>query len=724
MINAKDKQTFRVTSVPHSDGKYAIFSGVPLDRKSYRISNGKFIVSVKSSLQNLPVEPKIGQHWIVEGKRTIESIDCGDYKMQQFVFNKPESVECSLPETGEQLITFIAKDKDFRGIGESKARELWNAHGSDLYEILKKDTPESREALGGLLTADSIDALFDGFSKYSNLAYCNYMSQIGIPTKIQHRIIKNHEQKTVEAIGKNPYILIGFGMKFPDVDEIVSNHFATKIKPDNPKRLTAALQFALIKQVSNGHTYTTEKELRPVLKNLLTDKALVEKAYMAGAAIAQYLRSPTTGNFHPTPQFLMEKVVAERFKTLVKNSDRGNDEAGEAFKIELKELPYELTKKQRSAVISCIDSSISCITGGAGTGKTTVLRTALRTFHKMGYEINAVALSGRAAMRLHESIGFITKTIARMLRDDPIEPTSEAPKKLLVIDEASMIDIPTMYQIVNHINPDVRIIFAGDPNQLPPIGCGKVLSDVVASGVITNTTLDIVKRQDGSTGIPEYSRLINEGQVPPQLSIGNIHFHETSKDKIVEVCSKLFETDPASSRLMGATKKTVAEINELVQSHVNPDGNKMAFEMNGDRFYRDDLREGDTVLFTKNHYDLGVQNGSLGTLTSVAQDETTYGEVLLDSGEKVSITQSLMDCMELGYCITLHKGQGSQWPRIIIALQAGRIVDRAWLYTVITRAETEVHIVGSSDVFKSVTQSSSNAHKRNSYLLELLKVQS
>jgi exodeoxyribonuclease V alpha subunit len=718
MKSVLDEEKFRVTSVPHYDGKYAIFMGMPLDKKSYRIANGKYFVSVKSFVQNLPVEPKIGQHWIVSGKKTVEFIDRGDYTMQQFVFENPDSVECSLPESGEQLIKFIANDSDFRGIGEAKARALWDAHGSNFYKLLKKDTAESRESLRELLTVDSIDALFDGFNKYSNLEHCNWMSRIGIPANIQHRIIKNHNQKTVDAITLNPYLLIGFGAEFSMVDIIATTHF--KISQDDSRRLTAALEGALIVQVSKGHTYTTAKSLRPTIKGLLTDNALVEKAFKAGADKTQYLRNETTGHFHPTAQFLMETVIAKRFKTLVENSDRFNEEDGDAFKSELAELPYELTDKQRVAVLRCLDSSISCITGGAGTGKTTVLRTALRTFHKMGYEINAVALSGRAAMRLHESIGFITKTIARILRDDPIEPTSDAPKKLLVIDEASMIDIPTMYQIVNHLNPDVRIIFAGDPNQLPPIGCGKVLSDVVASGVITNTTLDIVKRQDGSTGIPEYSRLINEGQVPPQLSTGNIHFHETSKDKIVEVCNELYEEEPNSSRLIGATIKTVSDINKLVQEKVNPNGNKMAFEINGDTFYRGDLGEGDTVLFTQNHYDLGVQNGSLGTITSVEQDETTYGEVLLDSGEKIAVTRSLMDCMELGYCITLHKGQGSQWPRIIIALQAGRIVDRAWLYTAITRAETEVHIVGSSDVFKSVTQSASNAHKRNSYLLNLL----
>jgi exodeoxyribonuclease V alpha subunit len=712
-------EKFRVTSVPRSDNKLTIFTGVPLAENSYRVANGKYVVSVKAPSQTLPVQPKVGQHWIVTGEKSVDSLDCGGYLMQQFVFNHPASVECSLPESGEQLIKFIASDSDFRGIGEAKARALWDAHGTELYIILKVDSANSREALGGLLTEDSIDALFDGFSKYSNLEYCNWMARIGIPSSIQQRIIRNHGQKTIDEITLNPYLLIGFGASFGLVDNMASIHFL--IESDDPRRLTAALESALVKEVSKGHTFTTESSLRPHLRQLLNDNRLIDRAFSLGASKAQYLRNISTGHFHPTAQFLMETVVAKRFLNLAENADRFIVDAEVAFKSELANLPYELTDKQRVAVLSCLDSSISCITGGAGTGKTTVLRMALRTFNAMGYEINAVALSGRAAMRLHESIGFSTKTIARMLRGDPIEPTSDIPKKLLVIDEASMLDLPTMYKIVNHLHPDVRIIFAGDPNQLPPIGCGKILSDIVESEVITNTTLDIVKRQDGSTGIPEYSRLINEGIVPQELTTGNVTFYEASDDKIVEVCSKLYEADPANSRVMGATKNTVGAINLLIQNNLNPNGEKMVFEMNGDVFYRSDLREGDTVLFTKNHYDIGVQNGSLGTLTSVDHDEAYFGEVLLDTNEKVAITKSLMECMEPGYCITLHKGQGSQWPRIIIALQPSRIVDRAWLYTAITRAETEVHIVGDSAVFKRVTQATSNAHKRNSHLLDLLK---
>jgi exodeoxyribonuclease V alpha subunit len=321
-------------------------------------------------------------------------------------------------------------------------------------------------------------------------------------------------------------------------------------------------------------------------------------------------------------------------------------------------------------------------------------------------------------MRLHESIGFITSTIAKLLRNEPID--SDKQKHLLVIDEASMIDLPTMYRLVNHIHPSVRIIFTGDPDQLPPIGCGKVLADIVLSKAIANTMLDIVKRQEGSTGIPEYSKLINQGIVPEKLSTGAIHFHETTKSDIAQACCDLYQQSPENSRVMAPTKALVADINKLTQEAVNPNGNRLEFEMHGERFFQN-LRLNDAILFTQNHYDKGIQNGSLGVLTSVDASGEGYGEVTLDTGDKIEVTQAVLDCMELGYAITLHKAQGSQFPRIIIALQKGRIVDRAWLYTAITRAEHEIHIVGTEDDFKAISEAPSHSHRRNSYLAELLK---
>jgi exodeoxyribonuclease V alpha subunit len=283
-----------------------------------------------------------------------------------------------------------------------------------------------------------------------------------------------------------------------------------------------------------------------------------------------------------------------------------------------------------------------------------------------------------------------------------------------------------MYRIVTHIHPNVRILFVGDPNQLPPIGPGKVLADVVSSGTIMNTTLDIVKRQDVSTGIPEYSAQICAGIVPNNLSFGKITFHETPEEEISSKCVELYSQSPENSRIIGATYKAkfggIDEINSLAQAENNPDGQRLTIKHEGEiQFVR--IKLGDPVLFTKNNYDIGVQNGSLGVITSTDHEDDKFGVVTLDTSDEVQLDLDLFSSIKLGYAISLHKAQGSQFPRIIISLKSARIVDRSWLYTAITRAETEVHIVGKESDFIKITQHESNANKRNSFLSELLSGQ-
>lgn len=711
-----DTDFLRVTSIPYTTEKYVIFSGVPLQRSSYRINSGKYVITIKSEASALPVRPAIGQHWEVAGLRMIDTLENGDYLLQRHTYDAPTQLTCTLPENGEQLIRFIAKEPDFKGIGEQKARALWEQLGGDFHETLAHDTLESRNRLLELLSPDSVNALYAGYAKYVNLSACNWMSQHAIPAPVQQRLLKYHKEGSVQAIQENPYLLLGFGMSFKAVDEL-----SFGVVDDDARRLTGAVEMAIRKEIEKGHTYTTQGAIRPVVTKMLGSLTLAAQAFEASQQKAQFVLNWETGNYHPTAQILMEAVVTKRFRRLALQTDLYDQEADRACMTSIAEVPYELTQRQMQAVATSLDNAISCITGGAGTGKTTVLRTALRALNALGHEIHAVALSGRAAMRLHESIGFPTRTIAGLLRQEPIEPTVDQPLHLLVIDESSMIDLPTMYRLVTHISPKVRIIFTGDPDQLPPIGSGKILSDIVTSGLIANTTLDIVKRQEGSTGIPEYSKMINEGIVPKQLSVGAVYFHETAGDKVAEQCTALFAQAPEGSRIIGATKALVADINQRVQKAVNSGGKRMEFELQGDRFYRE-ICQGDSVLFTQNNYDAGIQNGSLGTLVSSEATEESFGVVQLDTGTKVLLTQSIQESMELGYCITLHKAQGSQFPRVIIALQRSRIVDRAWLYTAITRAELEVHIVGTKSELEMITRAPSLAHRRLSYLKQLLSV--
>lgn len=714
-------EKFRVTSVPFRSTDFVIFTGVPLAKRSYRINSGKYSVSVRTKLESLPTEPAVGQHWAIEGKRKVSQHDINGFKIDQHTYDAPTSIECCLPETGEQLIQFIANEPDFKGIGQSKARALWDALGKDFHDIARKDNEDSRKRLREHLTEDSIDSLFKGYEKYKNLRDFNWMSKHKIPASVQQKLIKYHGEKSLNQLRRNPYLLMTFGMSFKTTDDLAQTLF--ECMPSNENRLSAALEWVLVEDIKRGNTYTPQKNIRRHLIKLLGDAALADNALKVGYDKAQYLLNRETGNYHQSATLLMESVIAKRLIKLAQRISRLNECASEAYSIALSELPYELTERQQQAVTTCLNNDVACITGGAGTGKTTVLRTALQAFHGLKYQIHAIALSGRAAMRLHESIGFETSTIAAFLRNEPIEPTHETPFQLVVIDEASMIDVPTMYRLVNHIHPLVRIIFTGDPDQLPPIGCGKVLSDIVESGIIKNTTLDIVKRQEDSTGIPEYSKLINTGVVPVSLSTGNIVFHETDERDVIKCCTNLFAQSSSNTRVMAPTRKLVADINAEIQKACNKDGSILQFMMHGESYYQN-LRKGDEVLFTQNNYQLGFQNGSLGTLISVDfnREKKIYGQVKLDTNEIIDITDQVLDCIELGYAITLHKAQGSQFPRIIVVLKNGLITDRSWLYTAITRAESEVHLVGKSSDFKVITETISNSNKRNSYLGEMLRM--
>ncbi|WP_327790816.1 helix-hairpin-helix domain-containing protein, partial [Vibrio anguillarum] len=288
--------------------------------------------------------PTLGQHWSVKGARQIENMEVGDYVMQQHTYESPEHVECTLPETGEQLIRFIARESDFKGIGESKARALWQLLGKEFHATLRNDTPESRKYLTSILSEDSVEALYKGYAKYKNLAHCNWMSEHKIPASVQQRLLKHHGEASIDVIKGNPYTLMGFGLSFSAIEDIIKvTNFKTDVAQDDPRRLSAALEMAIRKEIEKGHTYTTHANVRPYLNKLLKDKVLVTQAFQSGHDKAQYILNPDTGTYHPTAQLLMESVVAKRLNTLIKRNDLFDENANAAYCSAAAELPYELT---------------------------------------------------------------------------------------------------------------------------------------------------------------------------------------------------------------------------------------------------------------------------------------------------------------------------------------------------------------------------------------------
>jgi exodeoxyribonuclease V alpha subunit len=502
-------------------------------------------------------------------------------------------------------------------------------------------------------------------------------------------------------------------MNFKAVDTLTYKHFTTT--PDEPNRLTAAIEMVLKEHGSNGHTKANINDIKPRLFKLLNNIELVNKALEQGSKTLSFIKKDKT--YHLANAYIMENVVAKRFNTLNMGTDNWDIQFEHSYNEAVSQLPYDLTEEQIEAIKISLTHQISCITGGAGTGKTTVLRTVLRTYNELGNTIIPVTLSGRAAMRLHESIGFITSTIARLLRESPIEQET---KSILVIDEASMIDIATMYRLVTHLHPSVRMLFVGDPNQLPPIGAGIVLADMIKSKKIPVSELSIVKRQDEKSGIPLYSKAINDGHIPENLSVGNIQFHDVSNLNIAQYCVNLMQTIEGDCKIMAPTKVLVKEINQLGQQTLNPVGKLMEVEDFG-IIYKTDFRLGDPVIFTANNYNAGVQNGSLGRLISVERENDIWGVVKLDDGHEIELDKALFDSLEQAYAITLHKAQGSQFKTVIVALSYSQLIDRAWLYTAVTRSEINLHIVGLKNTFKRAINTQSARYIRKTALADLIR---
>ena len=694
------------------------------------VRTNQFMIQLDQSRGNIPVEPAIGQIWNVAGKATSER---RPDKSDQIIINwkiikseDTETLEFERPNDGESFAQFISADPTFKGIGEGKARALWTKFGEDIFKRLDRGNADDIKELGTILSTKAIKSLFAGYERYKHLSECVWMTKAGIDHATQRRILRfNHG--TVETIKADPYELVHFGVGLKKIDEIVTKHDWPE-RDYSAGRVKAVAHEALQKGLKNGHTYTHKDFIKQEAARLGGDRNYGNKVleFIANNRTVAVCHA-TDGSVHPSATAIQELAVAKRFKAMTEVVTPFTEQAQESLDNFINGLGYTLTEKQIEAVKTCVSNQISCITGGAGTGKTTVLNAVLAVLNELGYSVSAVALSGRAAMRLHESIGFVTSTIARFLREDPLE-CREDEKKLLVIDESSMIDLPTMYKLIRHISPNVRLILAGDPSQLPPIGIGKILKDVVDSGLVANTMLDVVKRQEGSSGIPEYSNTVNAGEVPEKLATGAIEFisvdaqlaGEALEQELIDIAVKLYELDPESARVIAPTRSLVASSNLAIQAALNPNGQRLEWWDGSDKLFLD-IRVGDRVLFTRNHIQEGVQNGTLGVLVNAFQTRDSFGSVLLDNGETIELTAGLLDSIELGYAITLHKAQGSQFPKPIVLMKDGAIMDRAWVYTAITRAEEGVILVGQESAFRKAVIAEATSFKRKTMLKSLLR---
>ncbi len=710
-----------MTSVPLRRRYGTVIRGVPVSEDD-SLRSANYFVSVVANSEFLPVEPTPGQTWKIHGQKTVKIFDHGSYKTNEHSYKNPDTFELQLPKTGVSFIEFIEKDPAFTGIGESKARQLWLSFGIDIHDMLSEGGEEHFKALREVLSEKSTNSLFDGYEKYKNLRHTAWMSNAKIPHSIQQKIIRHHNLGCFGAIKRNPFELINFGLNFKNIDTILNGMHGHLWEAErySQERIRGGIVQAMKDLMADGSTWVKASQVKNRAFTYLKSELQCEEGLawiQSEQSVALY--HPGEDRLHPIATAIQELAVAKRMKALLEAREPVSEALLGVLAEVTSRLPYELTEHQVAAIETSFSNGISCITGGTGTGKTTVLHAFMSIAERIGYQINAVALSGRAALRIRESTGYPSMTIARLLSQDPIV-CSNGTSKLLIIDEASVIDLPTMFAIVNHTDPSVKIILVGDSGHLPSTGIGKILHDLVLSEHIPTTTLGITKPQEESTGIPEYSEQVISGLVPEALTTKNIFFHEISGEaSILQKAIDLYAGDPEISQIIAPTRRLVEDANSLTQDRLNGDSPLMNFNLHGEEFFLT-LRLNDPVIFTENHYRDGVQNGSLGRLINVSQDGGRFGLVRLGTGETIEISGRLVDGMDLGYALTLGKAQVSQFPRVIVILKEGRSMDRSWLYTAITRAESEVHIVGSADVFRRAVELTPKAFKRKTLLRELI----
>lgn len=658
--------------------------------------------------------------------------------------------------SGELLFKYLSESPKFRGtgVGPVKIRNLWSRHGQRLTRIL--DEGQVEELTGqDLLTPESAAKLLAVWQEQAPGRFISFLQNNQFPVKLGSRVVNFYGQESEKKLNDDPYRLLAFGAKWKDVDVLAQRVFEVQLEDE--RRLVGAVEALLGQQFRGKHTATPAIELKTGLAKYLKvndDKErtfqLVGKALAVGNSNGAFVKTQGGTLYHRLGTLLMEKLVADRFATMIAEPEltpcifmpgltpeRVEELICQYEQKELKELgkvAFALNEEQRMAVNISTLNRFSVITGGAGTGKTTVLRCLYAILDVLGYSVIQMALSGKAAKRMNEATGRKANTIAGFLLKAQDLLIEHGQHTYLVIDEASMLDLQTTYRIFSRLPDHIRVVLVGDPHQLPPIGAGLILQSLIGMRGVPQVELKVVKRQDNSTGIPQFAFEIRNNRWSKPDCVG-VRFVESPNWDIKAKTLELYAEAPETTQILCAVKHCgmsgVEAMNHECQKIYNANGKPIrVLDYNGN-LCPVPFRQGDRIIFLKNDWNRRTMNGSFATIVEAfdqedGNDNPIVGHALLESDrnedEIVPIYLSDLDCHDagitLGYATTAHKAQGSQWPRVIIPIKGNkffgrsRIMDCTWMYTAVTRGEYEVILVGDQSAAEKVVNAPPKAHER------------
>ena len=718
--------TLRVTGIrsqnPRGFGG-AIFTGVPVDSTGAVLDAGTYVVvkASRSVLGEAPVER--GQWWTLSGPVSERrSIVDGFQLVEQQV--DAESALLARP-SGEHIVTYIAESAAFEGIGTVKARRLWERFGESLYGLLDVGDPAPFQKL---LTADAAQKLVDAWATQGESLTLQWLQSCGFSVPLGRKVLRFFGDESRRCIEADPYRLLSFAGRWSTVDRLSKEQFG--VVANDPRRLRGAVEEACYRRFAAGHTAMLSADLMDQVTPLLgRPPAGLRWRDVLAAAVSEGLKNghivQAKHGLQPLGALVMERQVAQALRDRLTGTGQPllpADEVERYIAICESEDGIELNPEQQQAIRIAAQHKFACLTGGAGVGKTTVLKSLYRIYEATGTKVLQVALAGRAAKRMQEATGLPALTIASFLKGVN-ESTFDGPT-VLVIDEASMVDIISMSRLCQTLLPHVRLVLVGDPYQLMPVGPGLVLHCVMGLSQVPVVELKTVKRYGSE--IAAVAAAFRAGKWPTISSdeTAAVAFLPCEGRLIAETVVELYALDLQGTQVLAPLRSGPAGIkllNELCQQRFTaskPAATLWSVEF--DQVQRCGFHLGDQVLCTRNLWDLGLQNGSQGRIVEVEtepegpddQTDRVVAWIEWDDGIRRALTVEMLVDVELGFAITVHKAQGSQWRRIIIPVTDTRLLDRTLLYTALTRAQAQVILVGDVEAARHAVLAPPRAHAR------------
>ncbi|AXL21974.1 ATP-dependent RecD-like DNA helicase [Megasphaera stantonii] len=623
-----------------------------------------------------------------------------------------------IPDTADGIERFLASGA-VKGIGPSLARRIVSAFGSQTMAVLEKEPKRLLEIEG--IGAKKLAVITESFyeeKQVNDLALD--LETHGVSGRYAARLVQKYGEEALYVLTEEPYRMIAEidGIGFKTADQIA---LAYGMDPQSPERLAAGLTYVLQDMTQNGHVCIPDRELVYRASLILRAEQLMLRDVLTEALAMGQLCADDYGGetyVYTLQAYEEERGVAERIREMAAYTPPKPRRHVELFLDRWQEsCQFQLAEGQREAVSQSLQSGMLVITGGPGTGKTTVVQAIIRLAEQEGLRIVLCAPTGRAAKRLAETTERKAKTIHRLLVPEGFaggrqvfeyNETKQLPADLVIVDEVSMLDMEMLYHLLQALSPRCRCILVGDADQLPSVGAGAVLHDIIQSEILPVVRLQTIFRQKEGGRIVTNAHLINGGRLPVVNEDEEFRFVEIEREEQgADVICRLYAAETAEAgdkfavQVLSPMYKNpcgVDNLNAVIQSAVNgPQKGKGEHKAGKVTF-----RTGDKVMQKQNNYDKGVFNGDIGEIFAV-QDDIVYVRY---PEQDIKYEGQEIDEITLAYAITVHKSQGSEYHTVIMTLvnSHGIMLQRNLLYTAVTRAKGKVILVGTKAALRTAVQ--------------------